>query len=88
MMVTTEKAFMGTQPIASLNGRSAAKDKIETTMTYVMSSAPEMHVAESKADAKIRSVRSKNNTMKGTMIIMFLTMTNLTGRGHRKWDTF
>jgi hypothetical protein len=32
-------------------------------------------------------VKSKNNAMKGTMIIMVFTMTNLIGSGHRKQDT-
>jgi hypothetical protein len=32
-------------------------------------------------------MKSKNNTMKGTMIIMVLTMTNLTGSIHQKGDT-
>jgi hypothetical protein len=64
-----------------------AEDALETTMTYVMSSAVEMHVAELKGDAEIGSVKSKNNVMKGTMISMVLTMTNLTGSSHRKRDT-
>jgi hypothetical protein len=64
--------------------RSATEDAIETTVTYAMSFAPEMHVAESKVDAEFRSVKSKNSAMKGTMIIMVLTTTNLTGSGHRK----
>jgi hypothetical protein len=32
-------------------------------------------------------VKSKNTMMKGTMIIMVLTLTNLIGSGHRKQDT-
>jgi hypothetical protein len=87
MMVTTGRAFVGTQPAASLHGGSVAEDVVETTTIYVMSSAPKMHAAESKAGAEIRSVKSMNNAMKGTMIIMVLTTTNLTGSGHRKWDT-
>jgi hypothetical protein len=83
MMMTIEKAFMGTQPVASLHGRSVAEDTIETTATYTMSSTLKMHAAESKADAEIKSMKSKNSAMKGTMIIMVLTMTNLTGSGHR-----
>jgi hypothetical protein len=31
MMMTIEKAFVGTQPVASLHGRSVAEDAIETT---------------------------------------------------------
>jgi hypothetical protein len=64
-----------------------AEDATETTMTYKTSSASEMHAAESKAGAEIRSMKNKNNTMKETMIIMVLTTTNLTRKGHRKWDT-
>jgi hypothetical protein len=67
--------------------RSVAKDVAETTMIYAMSSAPETHVAESKIGAEIKSVKSKNNTRKWTMIIMVLTTTNLTGSGHQKGDT-
>jgi hypothetical protein len=81
MMTTTRKAFVGTRPAASLHGRSAAEDAAETTAAYAMSSVPEMHVTESKAGAEIRSVKSKNITIKGTMIIMVLTTTNLTGSG-------
>jgi acetyl/propionyl-CoA carboxylase alpha subunit len=67
--------------------QSAAEDAAETTATYSTSSALEMHVAESKAGAEIGSSKSKNSMMKGTMIIMVLTMTNHTGSGHQKWDT-
>jgi hypothetical protein len=78
---------MRTQPATSLHRRSTAEEAIETTMTYVTSSAPEMQAAELKAGTKIRSVKSKNNAMKGTMIIMVLTVTNLTGSFPRKRDT-
>jgi hypothetical protein len=47
----------------------------------------EMHVAELKADAEIRSMKSKNIVMKETMITMVLTTTNLTGSSHQKRDT-
>jgi hypothetical protein len=40
-----------------------------------------------KAGTENGSVKSKNNVMKGTIIIMVLTTTNLTGKGHPKWDT-
>jgi hypothetical protein len=82
MMMTTGKASMGIQPAASFHGRSMAEDTIETTVTCVMKSMPEMHTAESKAGAKIGSAKSKNSAMKGTMIIMVLIMTNLTKSGH------
>jgi hypothetical protein len=56
-------------------------------MTYTTSSAVEMHPVELKANTKIVSVKSKNNVMKGTMITTVLTMTNITGSGHRNRDT-
>jgi hypothetical protein len=86
-MMTTRKAFRGTQPAASLHRRSAAEDAIETTTTYVTSSTTEIHAADLKTGVEIGSVKGKNSAMKGTMIIMVLTTTNLTGKGHRKWDT-
>jgi hypothetical protein len=78
-MMTTRKAFVGTRPAASLHWRSVAKDATGITVTYATSSASEMHVAELKADPKIRSVKRKNSVMKGKMITIVLTMTNLTG---------
>jgi hypothetical protein len=69
MMMTTGKAFMGTRLAASLHERSTAEDATETTMTYVTSSAPEMHAVESKVGAKIKSVKSKNSAMKGKQLI-------------------
>jgi hypothetical protein len=42
-----------------------AEDVTETTTTYATSSAAEMHTTESKDDAEIRTVKSKNNVMKG-----------------------
>jgi hypothetical protein len=86
-MTITRKAFLGTLPTASLHGRSVAEDITKTTVTYAMSSVPEMHAEESKDDTKIVSVKNKNNTMKVTMIIMILTMTNLIGISHQRWDT-
>jgi hypothetical protein len=87
MMMTIGKAFVGTRPAASLHRTSVIEEATETTVTYVMSSAIVMHASELKADIKIGSKKSKNNTMKGTMITMILTMTNLTGSGHQKRDT-
>jgi hypothetical protein len=40
-----------------------------------------------KTGTKIGSVKSKNNAIKRTMIIMVLATTNLTGSGHQKRDT-
>jgi hypothetical protein len=53
-------------------------------MTNMTSSVPEMHADDSKANAEIGSVKSKNNTMKGIMIITVVTTINLIGIGHRK----
>jgi hypothetical protein len=86
-IMTTEKASRGTWLAASLHGRSATEDTTETTVTYVMSSTPKMHTAKSKDNTEIGSVKSKNSVMKGTMIIMVLPLSNLTRKGHRKWDT-
>jgi hypothetical protein len=82
MMMATMRVHMWTWLEASLHRRSAAEDATETTMTYMMSSAVEMHAAGLKIDAEIRSGKSKNSVMKGTRITMVLTMTNLTGSGH------
>jgi hypothetical protein len=87
MTVTTGRIFMGTRPAASLHARSAAEDASETITIYATSSTPKMHAVESKTSAEIGSMKSKNTAWKGTMIIMVLTMTNLTGSGHRKRDT-
>jgi hypothetical protein len=87
MMMTIRKAFVGTRPKASLHRRSVVEDATETTVTYATSSAPEMHVDELKAGAEIGNVKSKNIVMKGTIIIMVVTTTNLTGIGHQKQDT-
>jgi hypothetical protein len=87
MMMTTEKAFLGTHLAASLHKRSAAEDVTEATMTFAMSSTAEMHATELKDDTNIGSVKSKNCKMKGNMIIMVFTMTNLTGSGHQKRGT-
>jgi hypothetical protein len=44
-----------------------------------MSSAAEMHVTGLKFDTESESALNRNNTMRGTMITMVPTMTNLTG---------
>jgi hypothetical protein len=87
MTATTERVFMGASPATSLHVRSTAEDTAETTVIYATSSTPEMHAVESKTGAKIRSVKSKNNVRKGSMITTVLTMTNLTWSSHRKRDT-
>jgi hypothetical protein len=67
-----------TQPVASLHQRTAAESVMETTATYVTSSIEEMHATGSKADMERGSMTSRNNIMRGTMITMAPTMTNLT----------
>jgi hypothetical protein len=52
----------------------------------VTSFVVEMHAGGLKTDAKIGSVKGKNSAKKETMITMALTMTDLTGSGHQKWD--
>jgi hypothetical protein len=86
MMMTTRSVLVGTQPPASLHWRNAAEDATETTVTYATSSVVEMRAGRLKTRARIGSVKSKNNAMKGTMITMVLTMTNLIRSGHQKWD--
>jgi hypothetical protein len=82
-----QESLPGARPAVSLHRRCAVEDTMETTAIYVTSSATEIHVAEFKAGAEIRSVKSKNSVMKGTMITMVLIMTNLTRSGRRKQDT-
>jgi hypothetical protein len=86
MMETTERVLMQTRPVGSLHQRGMAEDAMETTMTYMTPSVAEMHVAELKTGTGIESVKSKNGTMKGTMITTVLTWSNLTGSSHRKRD--
>jgi hypothetical protein len=51
---------------------------VGTTATCATSSAVEMHTTESKIGAKNKSAWNRNSAMRGTMIIMVPTMTNLT----------
>jgi hypothetical protein len=87
MMMTTGKVLVGTRPAASLYRRSRAEDATETTVTHAMSSTVGMHTAELKVGTEIGSVKRKNSVIKGTMVTMVLTTTNLTGSSHRKRDT-
>jgi hypothetical protein len=86
MMMTTGRVLVGTQPAASLHRKRVAEDTTETTVTYATSSVVEMHAVELKTSAVIRSEKSKNGTMKGTMITMVLTTTNITGSSHQRRD--
>jgi hypothetical protein len=51
---------------------------IRITETCMTSSMAEMHAAGSKIGAKSNGALSRNNEMRGTMIIMVPSMTNLT----------
>jgi hypothetical protein len=76
--LTTGGVPTGTQPVASLHQRSTAEGVIGMTATCATSSAAQMRMAGSKFDAKSKSAWSRNDTTRGTMIIMVRTMTNLT----------
>jgi hypothetical protein len=76
--LTTGRVPMGIRPAVSLYRRSAAEGMVRTIATCVMSSAAEMHATGSKTSTKNESAQSKNNAMRGTMIIMAPSTTNLT----------
>jgi hypothetical protein len=61
---------------------------LETTVTYVTSSATEMRTAGLRADIEFRSVTSRNNMMRGTMITVAPTMTSPTSSVLLKDNTF
>jgi hypothetical protein len=75
--LTTGRVLMGTQPAASLNRRSTIEGVVGTIMTCVVSSSAEMHIARSKTGVERESAWNKNSAMRGTVIIMVRTMTNL-----------
>jgi hypothetical protein len=77
--MTTGTVLVWTQPAASLHQRSMVKGMAETITSCATSSTTEMHAAELKTSAEIRSVMSRSSTMKETMTITTPTMTNLTG---------
>jgi hypothetical protein len=66
-----------TRLVASLQWRSTAKGVIRITMTCLMKFAAEMHKTRLTTGTKTESVRSRSDVMRGIMIIMVLTMTNL-----------
>jgi hypothetical protein len=80
----TDRVPMGTRPVASLHRRCMAEGMIGMTVTCVTSSMIEMHAFGSKTGAKSESACSGNDTMKGTMLIMVPTMTNLTNNAPLK----
>jgi hypothetical protein len=83
-MMTNGRVPVGIRLAASLHRRSV----VEATVTYMMSSMAEMHVAKSKAGVEIGSVTNRNSAMRGTVITMVATMTSLTGSILLKEGTF
>jgi predicted MFS family arabinose efflux permease len=79
MSLTTRRVPIGTRLVESLHWRSAVERMVGTTATCVTSSVIEMHAVGSKNGAESESASSRNNAMRETMIIMVLTLTNLTG---------
>jgi hypothetical protein len=79
MMMTTGKVLMGTRPTASLRWRSATEDATEMTVTYVTSSAAEIHMAGSRTGAETESMTRSSDVTKGTMTIMVPIMISPTG---------
>jgi hypothetical protein len=72
----TNRVDVGTQPAVSLLQRSMTEGVIGLTETCVISSA--VHMAGLTTGARSTSASSKSDVMRGTMIIMVLSMTNLT----------
>jgi hypothetical protein len=79
MMMTTGKVLMGTRPTASLRWRSATEDATEMTVTYVTSSAAEIHMAGSRTNTETESMTRSSDVTKGTMTIMVPITTSPTG---------
>jgi hypothetical protein len=76
--LTTDRVDVGTQPAVSLLQRSMTEGMIGMTETCAISSAVEMHMAGLTTGARSTSASSKTDVMRGTMIIVVLSMTNLT----------
>jgi hypothetical protein len=74
--LTIAGAHVGTQPAAYGPWVSVARVRVKRT--FGMSFATEMHTTWSKTVAKNEVLPNVNATMRGTMIIMALTMTNPT----------
>jgi hypothetical protein len=85
--LTTNRVHMGTQLAISLHQRNAAEGGIGMTEICVTSSTAEMHVIGLTTGARSVSAWSKNDMMRGTMIIMVPSMTNLTNRAPLKEGT-
>jgi hypothetical protein len=81
-----QQSPVGTHPTTSLHWRSTVEGMVETTTTCATSSATGMHVARLKIGAECRS--ALNNVMKGTIIIMVPSTTNLNGSAPQKEGTF
>jgi hypothetical protein len=84
--LTIVRVRMGTRPAVSLHRRNVAEDETGMIEAYTTSSATEMHATGSKTSAKSETASNRNDTMKGTMIIMVPTMTNLTDNVPLKED--
>jgi hypothetical protein len=82
---TIARAYVGTQPVAYHLRVSVARFKMKGT--YMMSFAIETHATGSRIVTKNKITSSVNDTMRGTMIIMALTMTSPTNIVLRLEDT-
>jgi hypothetical protein len=82
--LTTGRVCAGTRPIVSLYRRSTAESVIGMTETCMTSSTVEMHMTGSKTGAQSESTLSRSGTMKGTVITIVLSMTNLTNNAPLK----
>jgi hypothetical protein len=76
--LATDRVLTRTWPVASLLRRSVANDVGGTTATCVTSSTAEMHTAGSKTGVESESAWNRISMMRGTMIDMVPTTTNLT----------
>jgi hypothetical protein len=76
--LTTGRVYTVTRPAVSLHQRNAAKGETGMTETCMMSSAIEMHVVKLKTSTESECASSRNDAMRGTLITMVPSMTNLT----------
>jgi hypothetical protein len=77
-ILITGRVHTGTRPAVSLDQRSVAKGMIGMTKTCTMSSAIEMHMARSKIGAKSENASSRSDATRVAIVIMVLSITNLT----------
>jgi hypothetical protein len=76
-ILTTDRVREVTWPTVCLHKRNTAEGETETTMTCPTSSAIEMPTTGSKTGAMNETASNRSDAMKGTMIIMARSMTNL-----------